>query len=306
MRRELRTKSRIAEKKGFARILFVFMAIYSFALLAPILWLLLTSLKSYQEYTILNNIIGFPKESTFADIVANFKMAWTEGYSTALVDGQTMYFPILTQFMNSLLYAVGSSLTATMVPCLTAYVTARYPYKFSTVIHTIALIVLTIPIIGSEPSSLEMTRNLGMYDHFWGMYIMKGNFVAGSYYLIFHAQFRTISYNYTEAARIDGASHFTIMTRVILPLVKGVVSTVFLLIFVVNWNDYQGPLLYLPSHPVLALGMFQFSTRPGVTAASVPLKIAYMVLTSMPIIIFFIATHKRLMEGNLGMGGIKE
>ena len=74
-----------------------------------------------------------------------------------------------------------------------------------------------------------------------------------------------------------------------------------LLTFVQFWNDYQIPMVYIPSHPVAAYGMFQFNQRP---TSDVPTKIAYMLIVALPIIIVFVAFHKRLMT-NLTVGGIK-
>ena len=110
-----------------------------------------------------------------------------------------------------------------------------------------------------------------------------------------------LPHDYTEAAKIDGASNPRIMFSVILPLAKGTIFTVMLLTFVQFWNDYQIPMMYIPSYPVIAYGMYSFTQKPY---SEVPVQVAYMLIVALPIIIVFVAFHKRLMT-NLTVGGIK-
>lgn len=284
-------------------ILWSILMLYAFTLFLPFGWALMTSVKSYEEYSIFENIIGLPQSLTLQSIFINFKTAWEQGYAYAVVDGQMRYFPIVQQFLHSILYAGGCMITATMIPCVTAYVTARYKYKFSTVVYNIVIFTMILPVIGALPSEIALTKALGTFDTFWGIWLQKANFL-GTYFLIFYAQFKMIPAEYTEAARIDGASEFYTMARVIMPLAKGTIGTVALLNFVTFWNDYQTPMIFLPSRPVLALGMFQFSIRLGQVVSSVPMKISYMIVVTIPILIVFLLTHKRLM-GNITVGGLK-
>lgn len=284
-------------------LLIVVLLLYTFSLLAPVLWALLTSLKSYEEYSVLENVTGLPTVKSLADIIANYKEAWQEGYAYAPVDGRMLYFTIPEQILNSLLYALGCMVAATMTPCLTAYMCAKYPCKFSELIYTIVILAMVIPIVGSMPSELELARALGIYDTFWGLWIQRANFL-GAYFLVFYAQFKMIPNAYIEAARIDGASEFFTMVRVMLPMAKGTIGTVGLLKFVEFWNEYQAPMVFLPSYPTLGYGMYLFSQRMGSALSSVPMRVSYMVVVIMPILILFIALRNKLMV-NVSVGGIK-
>ena len=280
-------------------VLFVFLIIYAVTLFLPILWSLMTCVKSNIDYSILENKLGFPK--SFA--LSNFAVAWEYGYAEAIIDGELMYFSIPVQFMNSILYAGGCMITATLTPCIAAYAVARYKYKFGKVVYSIVIVTMILPIVGALPSEIQMTRALGIFDTFWGLWILKANFL-GIYFLVFFAQFKMLPYDYTEAGKIDGASNFRIMISIILPLAKGTIFTVMLLTFVQFWNDYQIPMVYIPSHPVAAYGMYQFNQRLSQQIANVPTKISYMIIVTIPILAVFIAFHKRLMT-NLTVGGIK-
>lgn len=284
-------------------VLWLLLIAYTVSMLLPFVWAIITSVKSYEEYSIFENIIGWPQGTTFSSIIENYKTAWKEGYAYANADGAMMYYTIPQQFMHSILYAGGCMITATLTPCLTAYATSRYDYKSSKIIYNTVIIAMILPVVGSLPSEIALTKALGTYDTFWGLWLQKANFL-GTYFLIFWAQFKMIPYEYTEAARIDGAGEFYTMTHAILPLAKSTIGTVALLNFVTFWNDYQVPMMFMPSHPVLALGMFQFSIRLGQVVSSVPMRISYMIVVVIPILILFLITHKRLM-GNISMGGLK-
>ena len=284
-------------------VLFAALMLFAATLFLPFGWALITSVKSYEEYSIFENIVGFPQSLSLTSIFENFKTAWQQGYAYATVNGEMRYFTIVQQFLHSLLYAGGCTITATLVPCVTAYVTARYKYRFSKVVYNIVIFAMILPVVGALPSEIALTKALGTFNTFWGVWLQKANFL-GTYFLIFFAQFKMIPAEYTEAARIDGASEFYIMTKVVMPLAKSSIATVALMNFVTFWNDYQVPMVFLPSRPVLALGMFQFSFRVGQVVSSVPMKIAYMIVVTIPILLLFLVSHKRLM-GNISVGGLK-
>ena len=132
---------------------------------------------------------------------------------------------------------------------------------------------------------------------------MRANFL-NTYFLIYYAQFKMIPRDYTEAAKIDGAHPFTIMTKIIFPLAAGTTATVFVLAFIGYWNDFQIPMVYLPSHPVAAFGMYQFQNTAILEIAHTPTRLAGICLMALPIVIFYAIFNKKL-NVNLSVGGIK-
>lgn len=283
-------------------VLFTVLAIYTISLALPMLWTLLTSLKNYEIYkqaTVKGDVaelIGLGNLS-----LKNYKIAFEVFTVTVYETGAKVN--ILGMFVNSLLYGVGCALVATLTPCVVSYLCARYKYKFGRVIYTIVLIVMALPIVGSLPSEIQMTKALHLYDNVLGMYVLKANFL-GLYFLVFHAQFKSIAYDYTEAAEIDGASDFKIMTSVIFPLAIGTISTVFILNFIAFWNDYQTPMVYWPSYPVAAYGMFELQRTTFGEAAQMPVKLAGIMIMALPILIVFAVFNRKVMS-NVSVGGIK-
>ena len=164
---------------------------------------------------------------------------------------------------------------------------------------------MVIPIVGAYPSELQVLNTLGLYDNWAGYYIQRAHCIS-AYYLIFTAVFRSIPYTYSEAAYIEGAGEYTVMLRVIMPLAKNVAATVFLIFFITIWNDYNTSLLYMPSHPSLAYGIFYVLFQgPPKIAKDIPMKLAGCFLLFSPILVLFAMFRNVLMQ-NLSMGGLKE
>jgi ABC-type glycerol-3-phosphate transport system permease component len=90
-----------------------------------------------------------------------------------------------------------------------------------------------------------------------------------------------------------------------LPLVANVFSTIMLINFIGLWNDYQTPLLFLPSHPTLAYGIYELSNSYLQGLNNVPMRMAGCIVMVLPILALFLAFKNKLMN-NVSMGGIKE
>lgn len=278
--------------------LFLVLTLYCVSLIWPLIWAIITSVK--EQYDFLYNPLGLPEKYVFE----NFGTVLEKFEVNAIVDGIQVKQGIWQMLLNSLLYAGGSALMATLVPCITAYVTAKFPRKkMSGLIYAIVIVTMIIPIVGSYPAEITMLQKLGIYDTLLGVLIQKANFL-GVYYLVFHAAFKGLAKEYSEAAEIDGANEFSIMTRIMLPLVRNTFFTVFLIKFVELWNDYQVPLLYLPSRPTLSFGLYYVSNYTGNTISTVPLRMAGCIIILLPILALFITFKEKLM-GNITMGGVK-
>ena len=209
-------------------------------------------------------------------------------------------------YLYTFAYAGGCAFTATLVPCITAYACARYNYKFSKAIHTAVIIVMMIPIVGSMPSEIEMARTFNIFNTMWGMWIMKANFL-GLYFLVFYDIFKALPISFSEAAKIDGASHLQIFLRIALPLIKNTLLTVLLIKFITFWNDYQTPKIFMASFPTIANGLhfvMNENAKEGSIHTEIPARMAMVILTAAPVTTLFMFFQKRLL-GNLTMGGVK-
>lgn len=278
-------------------IVLAILVIYAVLLVVPTLWGLMSSVKT--DYDFRHNILKLPEEWKFDNYLTSFFGFYVEVQRNGV---QTkVYMPEM--FLNSLLYAGGCALVATYIPCQMAYVTAKFKYRMSKIITAVVIVCMALPIVGSLPSEIQVARKLGMYNTIWGMWLMKAHFLS-VYFLIFQGVFRSVPDAYVEAAKIDGATNFTIYTKIMMPLASKTFFTVYLLNFIAFWNDYQTPLIFMPDVPTVAYGLYEFNKRTVATFSSIPLKLSGAVLVLLPVLILFLIFQKRLM-GNLSIGGIK-
>lgn len=277
----------------FFIILFVLLAIYSLILVGLLVWAMISAFKTPRDFQ--TNPVGLPEKivNNFAEAIKLYKI------QVGGIKGQPLYAMFPQMLFNSILYSVGCALFNTAVTCITAYCCARYKYRLSKIVYAIVLVTMTVPIVGSLPSQIKVAQSLGIYNTVWGMWLQSASFL-GLYFLVFYETFAALPDSFFEAARIDGAGDLSLMFRIALPLAKNVFLTIFLLNFITYWNDYQTPLLFLKSMPVLSYGLYLITQ----SNAYVPMIMSAATVVLAPVIIIFIFANKKLM-GNLTVGGVK-
>ena len=280
------------------------LAMYSLSLIVTFGWGLINSVKDSLFFNV--DPLLFSKNGTlfagnmfnfanYFDAVNNFKVTIPYGTGQKVLD-----FPIMAVY--SVIYSTGAAILQTVSCCAMAYISAKYDFKFSKVIYFIVVLTMVLPIVGALPSELHVLKMLGIYDSFAGSFAIAFTF-QGVHFMIFHAVFKAVPKDYTEASMLDGAGHWRIFLSIILPLAKNAFFTVFLLKFIVYWNDYQAPLVYMPSFPTLAYGLHRFNFSAG-SVSTVPHKLAGCFIVFLPVFVIFIFAHNKLM-GNISVGGIK-
>ena len=279
--------------------LFVLLIIYTIVLFVPVMWSIYASLADSDTFSEAFNTY-YPNLNQKIELgFQNFKFAWEE----LNIEASGYSYDVIGLLGNSLLYALTSSLAFTICPVIVAYATARFKYGFSKIVYAFVVVAMSLPIVGAMASEIQMLHNLGIYDTPFAMIILRFNFLS-IYFLILHAQFSAIPQDYSEAAKVDGASNLRTMLQVVIPQSLNTIVTVFILAFITYWNDYQVPLLYFPSYPTAAYGIYDFIYNPNALKATVPHQMAVTVLLTLPIVTVFIIFNKRL-RVSVAMGGIK-
>lgn len=280
--------------------IFILLCVYTIVLFVPIIWSIIASFMNNTDFS---NFFGTLKayNKGIKYTLDNFVYAWN---NLEIVTTTTdMAFGIPDLLINSVLYAFGCAAAFTICPVIVAYATARFKYAFSKVVYGFVIVTMALPIVGSMASEITMLKNLNIFDTFPAMFILRFNFLS-IYFLILYAQFSSLPMDYTEAAKIDGASNFRIMMQIIVPQSLNTIVTVFVLSFISYWNDYQIPLLYLPSYPTAAFGIYDFVRNSANAGAYVPTQLAATIIMTLPIIIVFIIFNRRI-RVSVSMGGIK-
>lgn len=283
-------------KKKFSVLLivmFAIMAVISLMYVSMLVWAGANSLKDAWEYD--DSALALPQ---IIDIT-NYARAFT-AYSVKLDNERVV--GTVEIIINTILYAGGCAFLGTLVPCMTAYVVSKYKFRVLKIYYFTVIVCLSIPIIGGAASQIQIAYSLNMYDTIWGIWLMRGYFI-GSYFLIFYSSFMVIPDSFTEAAKIDGAGNFSILVRIMMPLISKTFTTVLLILFVQYWNEYETPLMFTPSVPTLAVGLYKFGLSSE--NSSIPVRLAGSMILFIPIFILYIFLQDKLM-GNISMGGVKE
>ena len=282
---------------------FAVLLAYSILLIWLMVWSVSTSFKDYYDDFALGNVSGFPVKW----VGSNYSLVFDYFYydvTAAINEYRVDAFGLLGY---TLLYTVGCAFVATFIPCITAYVVARFgkKYRILNVYTSVVLVCMILPIVGNYPSELSIVRALGMYDSIWGIWILKANFLT-MYYMVFLGTFGAMPDGFAEAAKIDGAGNFSVCFKIYMPLARNLFATVMLIQWIIFWNDYQTPLLYLESYPTLAYWMYMLVYNPPSNETNYPpVMAAGAMLLVLPILVIFLFFSKRLM-GNISMGGLKE
>ena len=155
------------------------------------------------------------------------------------------------------------------------------------------------------PSAMQLRKALGVYDNMfmWIITSPQGCF-SGMGFLLFYQLFKGLPDAYAEAASMDGAGHYTILFRIYIPMALPLWAVNFVLGFLGNWNDYGTPMVWLPSYPNLAYGMYLFQYQASHFHATQPEILAGFVIAMIPTIILYCSMQKLIVE-KMQIGGLK-
>lgn len=278
----------------------IIMLFFSIVILFPLIWAFFSSFKNKIDW--IDNKLGLPSPE-FGWRFKNYEEAFTRMFVKITTETGSKKIYMWQQAINSVLYASAFTFVAIFMHALIAYVISKYKFKFGKVVYGIVLVTLMLPIVGSMSSGLQVRQMLGINGTFIGELLIAAGGFGGMQFLIFYACFKAIPWSYAEAAQMDGAGHFMIFLRIMIPLAWSTISACSILSFIALWNNYQTPLVYIPNMPTLAVGLFMFKDAKD-EYSSVPNNFAASMIISLPTLLLFVAFRNKIM-GNIAVGGLK-
>ncbi len=270
-------------------IMFVLFFLYAASLIFPFVWMLLNMFKTNIEF--FQNVWSWPED---------MNNGWTNlvtVFSKTMM-GSNIWEMTLRSFLLAL---VGTLLSLASASCI-AYVVSKFHFFGRNALYVLAIMVMVVPTIGTTSATYKLINDIGLFDNPLALVLMySGGF--GFQFLLLYGAFKSISWSYAEAAYIDGASEFTVFTRVMLPMVVPSLVPLAILNFIGYWNDYYTPYLYLKNKPTLAVGLQAYVNQMQYDA-NYPALFALMLFSMLPIIILFVVFQKQIMN-NVTTGGLK-
>lgn len=281
-----------AERVGFT-IVFCIFVLYSVSLIFPFIWVFINSLKGSLEYSA-GNTFALPEEWLFS----NYK----EAFETLTYDDGMTRTTFLGMIFNSLWYTVLSSVISVFSCSVTGYCLSKYEFRLRKYMYAIAIFCMTIPIVGTTGAYYKLIGDLGLYDT--PMYVVVTSISAwGFNFLVMYGFFKNVSWTYAEAAFVDGGGHFLVFFKIMLPLAIGPIVTLLVVSAIGHWNDYMTMLMYVPSYPTLASGLYSFQAT-AIRGVNYPIYFAGLLISLIPVLILF-AFCSDIMMSNMSVGGIK-
>ena len=265
---------------------YVVLGLITLAFVAPLLWMVSTSIKPNFQTT------RFPPQWVPTQLS-------NEGYSALL--GANSQAPVFRWFVNSMIAASAQTLLILLTASLAAYALARMSFPGKNLLLGAILATLFIPPVSLIVPNYLIVDMFGWLDTLYAV-IVPG--AAGAFGVFFLRQFfLSLPLEIEEAALIDGANRFQIFTRVILPLSKAPLATLAILSFLTNWNDFLWPLYVLFNAPNYtlqpALGILQSSYTTNYTI----IMAGGVLATVLPLILYLFA-QRYIIEG-VSRSGLK-
>jgi len=211
--------------------------------------------------------------------------------------------PIATYALNSFIYATLATIGLLLSSVPAAYALGVMRWRGRNVVMVLVLVAMMLP---------EQVTIIPVYVIFSKLHLVGSvaplvipNWFGDAFSIFLLRQFfLTIPSEYADAARIDGASEFKVLTSVYLRLARPAIAAVALFSFFFCWNDFFGPLIYTgetPAHWTLSLGLAQFRTLHQVQWN---LTMAATLLFMAPVVLVFFAAQRVFIEG-VTLTGVK-
>ncbi len=248
--------------------------------LLPILVVFIGSFKSNNEF-LSSNVLALPKTWDFSN------------YKTAFVNGQ-----MLLGFKNTLIIFVASMIGKLTLASMFAYAMSRFDFKLKKVILGLFMIAMLIPGITSQVATFQIINSIGLFNTIWAVILLNlGTDVISVY--VFMQYLDEISISLDESAYLDGANHFGIFWRIILPNLKAPIVTMLIISGVGVYNDFYSPFLYMPDRnlKVISTALFAFK---GPYGTNWPVILAGVIIVILPILIVFLSLQKYIYNGVAG------
>ncbi len=287
----MKTRKRRKKISLVSLIVTMILTLYLIVLLIPYVYALFASLSDYKEYYF--SIFPLPKNGLKFE---NFMLAWTDLKHSGK--------GIPEMLMNSLLFAGGGAILNVFLSSCGAYICAKYRFFGRRFLYSFALVTMMIPIVGSMPSMLKYVSALGGYNSLAYVWITAGTINAT--FVIMYSCFQSVDWGYAEAAFMDGAGHFTVFFKIMLPQVISPMTALILSDFIAGWANTDNSLIYYPELPTLATGLYYFRTyvSTAVGMQRYPAYFAALLLCLIPTVVLFAIFQEKLMDIQIG-GGLK-
>ena len=282
------TRRRSAVEVAGRVAVYLLLALGGAIILIPFFWMLSTSLKADTD------LYAYPPQWIPRPIVPqNYVDSWTA-------------LPFTRFLLNTVFMTVLAMFAEIFTAALVAYGFARFRFPWRNGLFIVLLSTMMLPGILTLIPKFLIWRELGRINTFSPMTVGAWFAWGPSFVFLLRQFFLTIPREIEEAAIIDGANTFQVFREIMLPLVKPALLAIAVLSFQANWNNFEGPLIYLSTlekYPMV-LGLQFYGATLSNTAPQWNYMMAMATVMAAPILLLFFLAQRYFIEG-LTVGGVK-
>lgn len=268
-------------KKG--KISFYYAAIYVVLIILfcvtiiPFLVLPVVSLKTKKDFLV--NPLTLPSTLNFMNYVEVFKRS-----------------NIMGAFTNSLILLIGSVSLEIVLGALTAYALTKMKFKRAGTFSAVFLAPMIFPVQSISVPMYLIFKRINLLNSYFGLILIESAISLPMTIFMMTSFMKTIPIQISESATIDGAGHSTILFKLIVPLLKPVISTIAVVCGISVWNAFYIPMIMLTKQSMrtLPLTIYDFM---GMYESDWTLLCACIVLVILPIIIMYCFLQRNIING---------
>lgn len=271
--------------KGIFAVVSALFFLYMLTLIFPFVWMLLNSLKTNMDF--FKDIWSLPEKP----LLSNYVNVWDQ-------------MNLLVYFGNSIKLTLLGTLASILTASMASYVIAKYKFKLSKLLYTMAIVVMLIPSIGTIAALYKFMISTHLFNTHLGLVLLySGGF--GFNFILLYGFFKSVSWSYAEAGFVDGASDAQVFLRIMLPQARPGIIAVAIIQGINVWNDYFNPYMFLQgkSKMTLAVGIYNLVQEQSY-AADWPKLFAAMIIATVPVLIVYAIFSNTIIENTVA-GGLK-
>lgn len=261
---------------------FVLGTIWLCIVLFPIYYMVLASFRSQTQYLSAN--AWLPQDGLSLS-------SWSTIFSTGT--------GLWRDFLNSVIYAAGTIVVVATLSLVAAFRIVQRGSRFSAVSFRLILFGLAVPIQAIIIPIYVITLKMRLYDSLLGLILVTSASLIVVAVLLTVNYVRMIPNELYDAMAVDGARERTIFSHLVWPLARPVVGVVSIFAGLGAWNNFLLPLILTQSNSdtVLPLGLFKISTTASGYGVNVPVVMAGVVLSVLPLLFLYIALRRQFVRG---------
>ncbi len=299
---EIRLKKKKRNKLRRLRVLSWILTIAAFIFLIPVIFTICNSFMAEKEINANYGMIFESDENgskPYISETVNLKFipdeVTFEQYKTVLLKSPDY----LLKFWNSIILVVPVVVFQLLVALFAAYGFTRYRGRLREIIFFLYVILMLMPYQVTLVPNFLVSQWLHLTDTNWAIWL-PGIFSPFAVFLL-TKYMRRIPYSILEAAKVDGAGEFQIFRYICVPLCKGALASVAILVFIDYWNMVEQPLILLTDSDMHPLSVFLSKINSGEIALAFAVASIYLI----PTLLVYLYGEEYLLEGIAYQGGIK-